>query len=328
MLLAMTWPDDPSIPVDWLFNEVYEPARAGEKGIEWIEFWTTDNQNIDQEAVAQQASKWSKEIANVRIYGRPIRFSNRIHPEFTDVSKTWCFKCQKSIISIVRPIEQLGSPPQVCPECYSDNILEYNHVVEFETGHAWPTVFILDPHPRKPHMYLWVQITPSDDWQVVADGQLDGDCTEVRIEVEKTEIELGLYVVARLVDPNMGKSPASQQRGVTWQDEFGTAGLLLDLADDSSVGRSRINTMLKPDPDTFQPRLIFHPRCRDTIYQMNRYTWSDYKKSIDKDQKQQPSDKYNDFPTCLKYLANMEPSFHFLKEGGQIVGRGKRTGAY
>ena len=27
MMLAMTWPDDPSINVDWLYNEVYEPIR-------------------------------------------------------------------------------------------------------------------------------------------------------------------------------------------------------------------------------------------------------------------------------------------------------------
>ena len=331
MLLAMTWPDDPSIPVDWLFNEVYEPARAGAKDIEWLELWTTDNQNIDQEGVAHQQEKWSEEIKNVRIYGRPIRFSNRIHPEFTEITKTWCFKCNESVTLVERQLEYLphlgavAPAPKVCPKCFSENTIDYNHVVEFQTGYAWPTIFVIDPHPRKPHMFLWVQITPADDWQVIADGNSKGDCTEVRQEVEQLETELGIQVVVRLVDPNMGASPSGQRREVTWQDEFAAAGLALDLADDSSVGRTRINTFLKPDPDTYQPRLIVHPRCRDTIYQMNRYSWGEYKKSVDRDQKQQPKDTYSDYPTCLKYLANMEPRFHFLKEGGKVVGRVRRT---
>jgi hypothetical protein len=31
MLLAMTWPDDPSIAVDWLYDEVYEPGKSGQR---------------------------------------------------------------------------------------------------------------------------------------------------------------------------------------------------------------------------------------------------------------------------------------------------------
>ena len=336
MLLAMTWPDDPSIPVDWLFNDVYEPAKRGAKNIEWMEFWTEQNANIDQEGVAHQKEKWSEEIKNVRLYGRPIRFSNRIHPEFTDLTKTWCFKCNESVTLVEREYEvmpHLGAvvpSPKVCPKCQSENTVDYKHVRTFEVVRGWPTVFVIDPHPRKPHMYLWVQISPGDDWYVIADGKTEGDCSEVKAEVEEMERMLGLQVVARLVDPNMGASPAaaSRKREVTWQQEFADADLPLDLADDSSVGRARINTMLQPDPDTLAPRLIIHSRCADTIYQFNRYSWDEYKKSIDRDQKQQPKDTYSDYPTCLKYLANMDPVFNFLKESAPIVGRGKRTGSY
>lgn len=331
MILSMTWPDDPSINVDWLYNEVYEPGRSGsDSNIKWTELWTTENKNLKQEAVAAQAEKWSPEIASVRIYGRPIRFSNRIHPEFTDNTKTWCFKCEKSVIPVPQEYTaENAAARNVCPHCQSENIVEFNHVQDFETSHAWPTVFVIDPHPRKAHMYIWVQVSPSDDWFQVAEGQCDGDCVDVRKDVDRIERELGLNVAQRLMDPNMGASVSGQKREVNWRQEFADAGLNCDLADDSSVGRARINTMLKVDPDTLQPRLIIHSRCRDTIYQMQRYVWDNFSTKVDKEVKETAKAKYDDRPTMLKYLANSEPNFRFLKSGAPVFHRhGKRKGAY
>lgn len=324
MLLAMTWPDDPSIAVDWLYDEVYEPGRSGtDPTITWIELWTTENPHLRQEAVASQAEKWSTEITNVRIYGRPIRFSNRVHADFTQDTKTWCFPCGKSVVKVpgstIKPL---------CGICGSDYITDYNHVEEFDHSRTWPTIFLLDPHPRKPHFMIWAQVDPSDDWSVIADMQLEGDCVETREAVHRLEKEMGLVIARRLLDPNMGASPSGQKREVTWQDEFTSAGLHCDLASDVDVGRSRINQFLKPDKDTLRPRLKFHARCRDTIYQFGRYSWADFSKNVDRGQKQVPKDKYDDGPTLVKYLANSDPVFNFLKSGAPVLHRGKRTGSY
>lgn len=329
MLLAMTWPDDPSINVDWLYNEVYEPGKTGNvPDIKWFELWTTENKLIDQAAVAAQAGKWSNELNQVRIYGRPIRFSNRIHPIFTDNEQTWCYPCGKSVIPVPQAVNIVGGMPrEVCSECGSEQISKFNHVDATPTATGWPTVMILDPHPRKDHVFLWVQITPQDDWIVVADGHVDGDCTEVKKEIDRTESDLSLWVVKRITDPNMGQSPAGQKRGVTWRDEFAAAGLDLDLANDSSVGRQRINTMLHPDPRTLQPRLKFHPRCRDTIYEMMRYSWDNYAKNIERDVKQQPKDTYSDRPSCLKYFANLDITFRLMKDGAPVLHTRRAVGS-
>ena len=335
IFLAMTWPDDPSINVDWLYNEVYEPGRTGSNpDIAWFELWTTENKNLKQEAVASQASKWGQEITDVRIYGRPIRFSNRIHPEFTDTTKTWCFTCGKPTIPVPQEFTIEGiKQREVCQFCQSEKIAEYNHVKEFDNARNWPVIFLIDPHPRKKHCLLWVQISPYDDWYVIAESQVDGDCVDVRKEVDRIESEMELYVVQRYTDPNMGMSPASHLRvsgrPLTWVDEFRAAGLNLDLAQDSEVGRSRINTMLKPDIDTLQPRLFVHSRCRDTIYQIQRYVWDNFSTRTDRDVKQVPKDKYSDFPTLLKYLANAEPDFRSLKGSAPVLHRpGTRKGSY
>ena len=314
MFLAMTWPDDPAIAVDWLFDEVYEPATRSNKdpNIDWINLYTTDNPNLDQEAIAMQMEKWDTETTKVRIYGQPIRFSNRVHALFTDQTQTWCFNCGRTVVAV----------DGKCTLCESSTLAEFNHVREFEAEPNWPTIWLLDPHPRKPHMYSWWMISPQDDLWCIAEGECDGDPTDVAVDVAEMESRLGLHVTYRFIDPNMGRSPCGSKRGVTWQDEFSAAGLYCDEADDSmDPGLKRIDTLLKPDRATLAPRIHIHPRCRNSIIQLKRYVWDDHKKSLEKPQKQKPKDKNNDFPTLLRYLANTEPRFDWASQGARVIRR-------
>jgi hypothetical protein len=123
------------------------------------------------------------------------------------------------------------------------------------------------------------------------------------------------------MDPNMGRSPASVRRGITWQDEFSAANLYCDLADDSDVGRGRLNDYLQPDPRTYEPRIHFRPTCKNAIHQIKRYVWADHKRALERDIKQKPKEKYDDYPTMIKYLMNLDPTFRFLREGPQLISR-------
>lgn len=309
IFLAMTWPDDPSIPVDWIFDEVYDRAEK-DPDVEWVELSSFDNKNLDQTSVKRMAARVSEEVRKVRYEGKPMRFSNLIHPGFVDTVTHWCFECAQEVSVI-----PADDGPPVCMTCKGTDVTKYCHVVNFETQPGWPVVFLLDPHPRKPHMWLWAQIDPSNDIWVVADGALDREPADVAELATRVEAQFGLYVAARLMDPNMGKQPCGKRREVSWQDEFAMGGLYCDLADDSGVGRSRINERLKPDPDTYAPRIHIHPRCRDTIYQMKRYAWDEHRLSAEKDQKQVPKPKHDDYPTLLKYLVNFGPDFRMLSPG-------------
>ncbi len=315
IFLSMTWPDDPSIGVDWIYDEVYERGQPGpmkDPEVDWFELATLDNQFLDAEKVLQKTASWTEESKKVKLYGQPLRFSNRIHPIFTDVEQTWCMTCGKTCL----PVDD------VCGcERKSVDIAEFIHVQDFEIGDNWPCVFLLDPHPRKPHMFLWAAIDPSDDIWIVAEAEVEGDAADVKRRAEEMEEVLGLDVRLKLMDPNMGRSPSGARREVTWQDEFESAGLRIDLADDSSVGRKRINQYLKPDPSTRRPRLMIHTRCQSTAMQMKRYVWDDYRKSADRDLKQQPKAKYDDFPTLIKYLMNYDPNFRLLYAGAPILKR-------
>lgn len=315
MFLSMTWPDDPAIAVDWIFDEMYDPGKRGNHPeISWMDIYTGDNRFLDQTAVSAQSSLWSEELRRVRLFGQPIRFSNKIHPLFTDQTEWWCFKCQ----SVRIPVD--GK----C-DCGSDDLTSFSHVAHFSPNPSWPTVFVLDPHPRKPHMFMWVQVDPNDDYWQVAEGELDGDVEQVKACVYEHERDMGIHVSKRLIDPNMGRSPSSsaRMRGVTWQDEFDTVGLRCDLADDSDVGRGRINEMFKVDPDTRAPRAHMAANCKKTIFQFHRYVWDEFKQKQERAVKQTARPRYDDFPTMWKYLANANPTFRDLTVGAPVVRRWK-----
>ncbi len=304
--IAMTWSDDPAVNQDWIHDEVLE-AADGNDTIEIVEISTLDNQHLNQEAVSKEVASWSEDVKAIRIFGKSLTFANRVHPLFTDIPRWWSL-ARKKVVS---------DPGDSFAE---NDVVPFCHVADEDPPVSyWPCVFLLDPHPRKPHMFMWVTVTPGDDWLVIADGACEGDCTDTRVMVEAMEIELSLNTVARFMDPNMGRSPVGGRREVTWQDEFDDAGLRLDLADDGDPGRRQVDLYLQPDPHTLRPRLTVHRRCQLTIQQMKRYSWDDYNKALNRDQKQKARDKYSDYPTLLKYLANYDPTFRNLNNGPMII---------
>ena len=323
IFLPMTWKDDPSIPLDWIFDEVYEKGQPGpmkDPNVDWFEILTLENRFINRDDIAKRTASWSDDEKKVRLLGQPLRFSNRIHPLFTDQDQTWCFACGKTCLPVDR----------VCGcERKSTDLVEFNHVVDFQIGENWPVICLLDPHPRKPHMLAWVAVDPADDLYLVAEAQTEGDAADVKICAENVEEGLGLDVRLRLMDPNMGRSPSGARREVNWQDEFDEARISFDLADNSEVGRQRVNQYLKPDPKTFRPRLVIHPRCQLAISQIKRHVWDDFRRTMDRGQKQSPKDKYDDYPDLLKYCMNWEPTFRMLYAGAPVIQRmGKRSGPY
>jgi hypothetical protein len=317
MFLAMTWSSDPGITQDWIADEIQERADSGHTDVRYWTLFTTDNANLDQDAIAAQASKWDENTRRVRLLGGRLQATNRIHPLFTDQDPHWCFGC----------LEQVATQDEICPLCGGGDVVRFTHVQDFDHDSRWPCVYALDPHPRKPHCMAWYQIDPVDDWWQVAELEVDADPVDLREAVEKVERDMKLEVSRRIIDPNMGKQSASAKRNTTWQGAFAEAGLYTDLADDSDVGRTRVNEYLKPDPSTHKPRFVVHERCKKTIYQMKRYQWDDHKMNLDRAQKQTPKEKNDDFPTLAKYLANTNPDFRFLKANQGIIHRRPGAGA-
>jgi len=319
--IAMTWPDDPAIPVDWIYEDIYEPATRPNpnKNIAIFELNTLNNVHISQATVLEDVRGWDEQKKRVRIEGKSLTFANRVHPLFTDSQRFFDIDLGINCDALIENDHLVNSSTG------SKNVVPYNHVDEFIPETSWPTVLLLDPHPRKPHMLMWAVVDPADDIWIQAELEVDGDPVEVVQGIEQIEEQYEFLRVMQLIDPNMGRSPAGVLRGVTWQDEFWKAGIMFELADDSEVGRKTVNQYLKPDSRTRRPRIHVHPRCENVIYQLKRFSWADYKKALDKDQKQKPKDKHSDYPTMLKYLCNSQPTFQLLRMGAPVIHtRGRR----
>jgi hypothetical protein len=177
-------------------------------------------------------------------------------------------------------------------------------------------------------MLLWVQVTPNDDLEQIAELEVTDSPAAVWEQVQELEGGYGWKTIHRLMDPNMGRSPSGTDRDISWQDAFDQVGMRIDLADDGEVGRQILNDYLKPDEFTRHPRYRVDLRCAKTIYQMKRYAWDDHKRTSEKDQKQRTKQRYDDFPTCLKYLVNSQPSFRGLKDLGKVfpIASGRTNG--
>lgn len=331
ILMPMTWPDDPAINVDWIFDQLYDRALPGpnkDPNIDYFELPTIANVNLMTEAVEEQRRTWDERMVEVRLMGKPIRFSNRVHPTFTDTDDHYCHECcalthvDHGRCGRSRKDTRTG----VVSICDSPRVTPINHVVEFEHNRGWPVVYVVDPHPRKPHMMIWVSLAPDNTARVVACAEVTGsqDATEVRLACDEIESELGLHVRARLIDPRQASNPNGMDKTRTWLDMFHAAGLLVEQAvSDLDNGISTVNQMLVPDENLRAPKLLVHPRCAPAIHQLKRFMWDDYvataKAAADKDQKQTPKKKNDDYPAMLRYFANGQYTYTSLVHGYQVV---------
>lgn len=328
--MGMTPPDDESASWDaaWIFDELYEkglPGPTKDPDIDSFTFFTEDNAHNSKETVEKIARGLTPAQYETRMHGQFMHLGGRIYKTYTDLTQTWCFTCNQGTI-----VEN-----KHCLTCHGGDIVEFCHLIE---PNEWllknPCVFLMDPHPRKPVMMTWVCIDPYDDWTGVAELQVDEDPEQVAKKVKELEDRLHLDITMRIIDPNMGRSPAHSagRRHVTVADEYSAVGLRCNdrVSDDFNTGRLRISERLKPDPRTRRPRLHFFNTLTTTNQHFKKFTWDEWTRysSDEKDPKAMPRAKFDDFPKLMGYLGNQNPTYGSLKMGNQPIRRTGRRGGY
>lgn len=321
---ALTPPDEESSAWEyaWIYDQVYErglPGGGKDPNIDAFTLFTQDNRILDARDIAEIGRNLTATQREVRFHGRFLHLSGRIYSLFTERPQWWCFSCK----AVILPDDALK-----CTTCDSTSVVQFCHAVEpFEIPGGWPVVMVLDPHDRKPHALAWYAIDQSDDIWQIAELEVDAEPLGVRERVDQLEEALGIMVMRRLIDPNMGASPSRQgggRRGRTVRDDFDEVGLRCDLADDNlQTARYALRELLKPDPHTHQPRFhVFHS-CPATLFDFGHYVWDEWSRysSELRDPKPKPREKHDDFPACAQYLVNDRPTFRGLRMGGEVLRR-------
>jgi phage terminase large subunit-like protein len=324
--IGFTPPDEESTSwkAAWIHSEIYEPGIRGNPGIDCVQLYTEDNRILDAASILEVTAGMSEKQKAVRLRGEFMHLSGRIYKYYTDSPQIWCFRCNDT--AFVRENQ--------CVVCHGSDLTTFQHLIpSFSEAFRWPIAFMIDPHPRKPHMMSWFAISPSDDIFQVAELEIDGEAEEVKKAVDDMEYALGMEVFMRGMDPNMGESPAAvtNKRGKTVRDEFDAVGLRCKMMDDCRyTAMHSVKTYLKPDPRSREPRFHIFDTCTQTDYQLRNWLWDEHataQTSAKRDPKGVPQEKNSDFPTLLGYFLNENPTYSGAAVGHRRQKRRGRVGA-
>ena len=256
----------------WIYEifERGEPGPGKDPDVRSIILHTENNKVLSQDSINKSIKNLTPAERETRLHGAFFHLTGRIHPSFTDRPAWWCFGCNEIAFT---------ADSKLCAKCNGDNIVQYNNVVEpFDEAFTWPAIYCIDPHPRKPHMMLWVTVDPSDDLWVVGAMDLDLKPVKLRDKVFDFERNHGLNIAMRLMDPNMGESRAHNagERGVKVRQEFDAVGIRCAMANDGfTVGKDRLNEYIQPDERTKAPRLHIFSNCQQPIKQLKNYCFDE-----------------------------------------------------
>lgn len=187
----------------------------------------------------------------------------------------------------------------------------------------WPTYFVTDPHDRKPHFGIWAKVDPFGKIYVIGEIKFKGTFAEYSKEVLMREVmedewHIRPMDVIRILDPNKGNTPSAVS-GLTLVNEFSNHGLFFNATvnDDITTGHLAVAGRLSyrkdlPLSSTNCPKLyFFKENTLECVRYMMRYTWSEWKGSgkDERSKKETPTEKFKDFPDCVRYLVMSGPSY-------------------
>jgi len=325
VMTAYTPPTEPdrAVKAAWIFDEVVEPGVRGDPNISVFVLWTEHNRILKPEQVHETVKGFNAVEQRAILYGEETHLSGRIHPLFTDIEQNWCFSCGSAQIPV-----QGG----LCPEC-KGRLEPYTHVVDdHDIPPAWPTYLVMDPHKRRPCALAWFRVGPNDEMIQQAEAWAEGTVADWVREKETIERDLiGRTPDVILCDPNpLDETDNRAQRGWTLRRELGDHGLWARPADDNfTVGRRRLDDLLRPDKALRRPLASIMRRCKRSIHAFKRYTWDEYVNREGREPKGEPRGEYKHFPDCWRYLVMASPRFHVTRgrwAPRESVGRGAHTG--
>lgn len=180
-----------------------------------------------------------------------------------------------------------------------------------KTGH-YNIRQIQDPHPRKPFVMGWYYIFPNGD--VVNFAEFPDDSyppfykmksCDLLIEdyaelIKATELPFEQGVDKRLMDPNMGNSPA-EAGGRTYKQKF--AGFQLyyeDPVDNLTLGHLAVKDMLGNPAKGRRPQFYILEWNKNHIFGMKNYGWKKLKSGLTSEE---PELEHKDFPDLVRYGA-------------------------
>lgn len=269
--------------MEWIYDEIYLPAKEGSKDIGVTEAEITDNPSLTKEAIDRFLGMLPPEEREVRSKGQYVHLGGSVFPDFSPV--THCI-----------PRGDFVPTP------------DHRIIRTMDSGYTNPTV------------WLWLAISPKGEVIVFREHHAAKKTVAEHAEIvnrmtKEIERDYGCEVWLTTGDPAIKQT--KEQTGTSIQQEYQRHGIYIavdQIPTDRRIGLEKIQQYLKINPRTKKPFLMITDDCPNLIAELPKLKWKKWasaKIAEQHNRQEDIRDKDNHCYDALKYamtfMADLTP---------------------
>ncbi len=272
--------------MEWIYDDIYLPAKEGTKDIGIVEASMEDNPSLSKDAIARYMESLSEEERLIRRNGQYINLGGTVFPEFSPV--THCI-----------------------PRGQFKPTSKHRIVRTMDSGYTNPTA------------WLWLAIDEDGTIVVFGEHYKAGWNVQQHAEVVNKMTnqilhESGAELYLTTGDPAIKQT--KEHTGTSILYEYSKYGIYISvdqIPTDRRIGLEKIQSYMKTNPRTGKPYLMITDDCPNLIAELPKLKWKKYaspKISEQKNRQEDIRDKDNHCYDALKYamtfMDDLTPTQH------------------
>jgi phage terminase large subunit-like protein len=259
--------------MEWIFDDVYIPAKEGTKSIGLVEASMEDNPTLSQAAIDRYMESLSEEERLIRKNGQYIHLGGSVFPEFSPV--THCI-----------------------PRGQFKPTSRHRIIRTMDSGYTNPTVWLWLAVDEDGTIVVFKEHYQAK-WNVAQHAEVVNKITKKITDESNAEIFLTTG------DPAIKQT--KEHTGTSILHEYSRHGIYIAvdaIPNDRRVGLEKIQQYMKMNPKTGKPFLMFTDDCSHLIAELPKLKWKKHasvKVAEQKNKLEDIRDKDNHCYDALKY---------------------------
>lgn len=228
--------------MEWIFDDIYMPAKEGKKAIGIVEAEMADNPTLSREAIAKFLDMLPEEEREVRSKGQYVHLGGAVFPDFSPV--THCIDK-----GVFKPTP------------------DHRIIRTMDSGYTNPTV------------WLWMAVDSDNNVTVFREWYAAKKTVAEHAEMvnkitKEIQDEYGVEVWLTTGDPAIKQT--KEHTGTSIQQEYQKAGIYISvdmIPRDRRIGLERIRQYMKPNKKSKRPYLMITDDCPHLIAELPKLKW-------------------------------------------------------
>lgn len=259
--------------MEWIFDDVYIPAKEGTKDIGIVEASMEDNPTLSQAAIDRYMESLSEEERLIRKNGQYIHLGGSVFPEFSPI--THCI-----------------------PRGQFKPTSKHRIIRTMDSGYTNPTVWLWMAVDEDGTIVVFKEHYQAK-WNVAQHAEVVNQITKKILD------ESGAELFLTTGDPAIKQT--KEHTGTSILHEYSKHGIYIAvdaIPSDRRVGLEKIQQYMKMNPKTGKPFLMFTDDCPQLIAELPKLKWKKHasvKVAEQKNKLEDIRDKDNHCYDALKY---------------------------